>query len=277
MKTKNRIRLRDTDIYYEIRGRGMPVLIIHGWSVDHRLMSGSMESAFRGDTKAFRRIYVDLPGMGKSGVNPSIKSADDVVGVLLDFIDAVLPETKFLLVGESWGGALCRGILEHRKDFVAGFCFLCPVTVTDRKDIERPVRTILEKDEAFLETLTERERELFTSLAVVQTKTCWKAFKRDVYGTLIGNDKEYLGRVLKGEFRDLNYLRPFTFEKPVLILTGRQDIAVGYREQTECFMDFPRATLAVLDMAGHNLQIERNGVFLALLRDWLRRVRSYRG
>lgn len=276
MKTKNHIRLRDTDIYHEIRGRGTPILIIHGWSVDHRLMSGSMEDAFRKE-KGFQRIYVDLPGMGKSGVNPAIKTADDVVGVLLDFIDAVLPEREFLLVGESWGGALCRGILEHRKDFVAGLCLLCPVTVSLRKDIERPVRTVIEKDEAFLETLTERERKLFTSLAVVQTKKYWKVFKRDVYGTLIKNSEEYLGRVLKGEFRDQNYLRPFTFEKPVLILTGRQDVAVGYKEQTECFMDFPRATLAVLDKAGHNLQIEQGGVFHALLADWLRRVRSYRG
>jgi pimeloyl-ACP methyl ester carboxylesterase len=239
-------------------------------------MSGSMENVFKKENKGFQRIYVDLPGMGKSSVNPAIKTADDVVGILLDFIDAVLPERNFLLVGESWGGALCRGILEHRKDSVAGLCLLCPVTVSGRKDIERPVRTVIEKDEMFLETLTERERKLFTSLSVVQTRKCWKAFKRDVYGTLIKNNEEYLGHILKGEFRDHKYLGPFTFEKPVLILTGRQDVAVGYKEQTEYFMDFPRATLAVVDKAGHNLQIEQEGVFHALLADWLRRVRSYR-
>jgi hypothetical protein len=37
-------------------------------------------------------------------------------------------------------------------------------------------------------------------------------------------------------------------------------------------MDFPRATLAVLDAAGHNLQIEQERLFQTLLGDWLDRV-----
>ena len=40
------------------------------------------------------------------------------------------------------------------------------------------------------------------------------------------------------------------------LLTGRQDISVGYQNIIEIIEEYPRATLAVLDMAGHNLQIE---------------------
>lgn len=30
----------DVPVYYEVRGEGRPILIIHGFSVDHRLMEG---------------------------------------------------------------------------------------------------------------------------------------------------------------------------------------------------------------------------------------------
>ena len=36
--------------------------------------------------------------------------------------------------------------------------------------------------------------------------------------------------------------------------------------------NYPRAAFAVLDGAGHNLQIEKDQVFTALVRDWLNRV-----
>ena len=39
--------VKEIPIYYEILGSGMPVLMIHGWSVDHRLMKGCMEPVLK--------------------------------------------------------------------------------------------------------------------------------------------------------------------------------------------------------------------------------------
>jgi pimeloyl-ACP methyl ester carboxylesterase len=62
------------------------------------------------------------------------------------------------------------------------------------------------------------------------------------------------------------------FERPTLILTGRQDDAVGYLDQWRLLPHYPRATFAVLDVAGHNLQIEQPELFTALMLEWLDRV-----
>lgn len=35
---------------------------------------------------------------------------------------------------------------------------------------------------------------------------------------------------------------------------------------------YPRATFAVLDMAGHNLQIEQSDMFNTLVHNWLERI-----
>ena len=53
------------EIYYEDYGEGQPILMIHGFSPDHRLMSGCMEPIFK-EREGYRRIYINLPGMGQS-------------------------------------------------------------------------------------------------------------------------------------------------------------------------------------------------------------------
>ncbi|MGC9670528.1 alpha/beta fold hydrolase [Planosporangium sp. 12N6] len=62
------------------------------------------------------------------------------------------------------------------------------------------------------------------------------------------------------------------FERPTLILTGRQDDSVGYVDQFALLPHYPRASFAVVDVAGHNLQIDQPALFDALVREWLDRV-----
>jgi hypothetical protein len=47
---------------------------------------------------------------------------------------------------------------------------------------------------------------------------------------------------------------------------------VGYRDAWNLIENYPRATFAVLDRAGHHLQIEQNMLFYALMEEWLKRV-----
>ena len=62
------------------------------------------------------------------------------------------------------------------------------------------------------------------------------------------------------------------FEGPSLIVAGRQDKMSGYLDSVDLLSEFPRATLALLDAAGHGLAWERPEVVDTLVRDWLARV-----
>ncbi|WP_245812005.1 alpha/beta fold hydrolase [Actinophytocola xinjiangensis] len=64
------------------------------------------------------------------------------------------------------------------------------------------------------------------------------------------------------------------FDRPALILTGRQDHVTGYQDQFALLPHYPRASFAVLDVAGHNLHIEQAGLFAAHLGEWLDRVEA---
>lgn len=60
-------QVRQAEIYYEDIGEGKPILMIHGFSPDSRLMTGCMEPLFTNRT-GYRRIYIDLPGMGNKEI-----------------------------------------------------------------------------------------------------------------------------------------------------------------------------------------------------------------
>ena len=72
-------------LYYEIIGNGIPIIMLHGYSCDNKLMQGAFEPIFKeiGENK-FQRIYLDLPGMGITKTTGKIKNADDMLGVLLN-------------------------------------------------------------------------------------------------------------------------------------------------------------------------------------------------
>jgi pimeloyl-ACP methyl ester carboxylesterase len=55
------------------------------------------------------------------------------------------------------------------------------------------------------------------------------------------------------------------FPAPTLILVDRQDAAVGYRDQWRLIENYPRGTTAILDRAGHGLEVEQQALFRALV------------
>ena len=57
--------VRGTPIYFESYGDGMPIVALHGFPTDHRSMKGMLEPIFTERT-GYKRLYLDLPGMGKS-------------------------------------------------------------------------------------------------------------------------------------------------------------------------------------------------------------------
>ena len=73
-------------VYYEEFGEGKPILIIHGLACNIELMKGCIEPIFK-KVNGYKRIYIDLLGMGKSN-NYSLEyaSSDKILEMLLSFI-----------------------------------------------------------------------------------------------------------------------------------------------------------------------------------------------
>lgn len=139
------------------------------------------------------------------------------------------------------------------------------------KERRLPDKQVIVQDREFLNTLTSTDREEFCELAVVANEYTYRRFKEEIKPGLAIANYEFIERLQKNYSLTMDFHHK-KYEKPVLLLAGRQDISVGYQDIIGIIDDYPRATLAVLDMAGHNLQIEQPELFESLVGEWIRRT-----
>jgi pimeloyl-ACP methyl ester carboxylesterase len=270
-------QIRDVKVYYEEQGAGRPLLMLHGWGLDHRHMRSEMEPVFAGRS-GWRRIYVDLPGCGRTPAAGWITSQDHILELMLTFVQEIIRGERFAAAGVSAGALLARGVGYHLARQMDGLLLVVPVVVAEDAKRERRAAITLARDEALLAQLEPDEREMLRG-AVVQSRNYLDALRRSYIPALKICDEGFLEPIRQDAVRyglsfgvdDLQ--RPFP--APTLILLGRQDAAVGYRDQWRLVENYPRGTMAILDRAGHGLAIEQQTLFRALVSEWLDRVEEY--
>jgi len=246
--------------------------MLHGFTPDHRLMSGCMEPVFS-QREGWKRIYIDLPGMGKTEGHASIQNSDGMLDLVLKFIDTIIPDESFLIAGESYGGYITRGVISKRKEKIDGVAFICPLIIPDASMRQVPPHTVIYRDNKFLSQLNTEERENFSSKFVVLNEYNWQRYLEEIIAGIKLADEAFLTKILKQYAFSFEVDSQISlYEKPSLFLLGKQDSVTGYRDAWNLLDKYPRATFAVLDKAGHNLQIEQDALFHSLINEWLDRV-----
>jgi pimeloyl-ACP methyl ester carboxylesterase len=267
-------KVRDLTIYYEQVGSGRPLLALHGWPLDHRHMAYDLEPLFAGRA-GWRRIYPDLPGMGKTPGADWITCQDQMLEVVLEFMDAVAPGERYVVAGASYGGYLARGVVHHRGAQLDGMMIVVPVVEIDPEKQELPTHRVLREDPEFLAALGPDEQDLPGILVVQSIELLdWSRTYLAPAGALA--DRAFLDRLRANYAFSFDVDSPAEpFPAPSLIVTGRFDHWCGYREAYRLLDNYSRATYAVLDRAGHALSAEQSGLFRALASEWLDRVEEY--
>jgi pimeloyl-ACP methyl ester carboxylesterase len=254
----------DVPVHYVEQGEGSPVLVLHGAGVDHREVMACLDPVLDAPT-GYRRIYPDLPGMGRTPAPETIRSADDVLGLLLAFINGVIGDQPMLAAGHSAGGYYAQAIAGQRPEQVVGLALLCPLLagIHDVPEHDVVVSSGNLGDDEF--------RNYFT----VQTAETLDRYERYVQPAAQLADRSALARI--GERWELTTgpQEKAPYRCPTLLVTGRQDSALGYSRAWELLGQYPRATFAVLDRAGHALPHEQPELLRALVTEWLDRVREH--
>jgi pimeloyl-ACP methyl ester carboxylesterase len=114
--------------------------------------------------------------------------------------------------------------------------------------------------------------EMFESMAVVVTAETVRRHALEVEEPLLVADAEAIARIESrygGSFPLVS-----SFDRPSLVVLGRQDNVLGFNDQWRQTGQWPRATVAVIDRAGHGLTADQPDLLTVLMRDWLDRVAS---
>jgi len=265
----------DLSIYYETRGEGTPLLAIHGFYVDHQVMTGCIEPIFS-RRSGWKRIYIDLPGMGRTRAPSWLHNVDQMLDAIIEFCENVLPDDQFLIAGESYGGYLARGLVRSLPERLNGALLICPVIIADRTQRDLPTRRVFVKDEPFLASIAPSEQKSWLERAlVVQDKQRWDRFAQDIIPGMNANDEAFIKRFETSPGYSFSFdvdQLPRPFDRPALILVGRQDAFVGYRDSLKLIANYSRGTFAILDRAGHGLEVEQETVFNCLVDELIDRV-----
>ena len=253
-------RVGDVDLRYVEHGTGTPVVVLHGAGVDHR----EPEACFDPTLDRYgglRRIYPDLPGMGRTRAPESVRSADDVLDVLLGLVDEVAGDGRALVAGHSAGAYYAQAIAARRPARVAGLALICPL-LPETHDVP-PHRVVVGNGDL--------GDDDFRSYFVVQTQEMLDRYQQYVAPGAAMADHEAMERIgdrwrLTDPPADLP-----AYPGPTLLVAGRLDSTVGYAATADLHAHYSAATLAILDAAGHALPHEQPVLLGALVVDWLDR------
>ncbi|WBU38100.1 alpha/beta fold hydrolase [Homoserinibacter sp. YIM 151385] len=265
----------DPEPYLVRRGRGTPLLFVHGNGVDHRVHL-ELDELFE-ELGGWERIHVDLPGFGRT---PALGEPGGLPE-LADWLAAALPElvgdAEYAVLGSSLGGLLARDLVARDPGRCLGMALLVPVVDAVRARRTLPPPVVLRADPELLASLDPEDAAEYAEMAVEQSREGWERFARAVLPGVRAADEGAMRRL--GEHYELAPLPDAGwggFARPVLIVAGRQDAVVGFEDQERVASMFPAARLAVLDRAGHNIHLDQPERVRALLAEWADRIRTGR-
>lgn len=259
--------------YFEI-GTGNPILIIHGWNENAKVMSFRLEKFFN-LTKNIKRVYVDLPGHGNTPISKDINSTDDILRVITKFTEKLFFNENFLLLGLSYGAYIARGLIYNLTKRIDGVCLLVPLIIGLESKRSIPNFVIVSNEVLSTNLPTNINMKVFNLLSVRNEKTLHEFVN---YMNVVNNEP---GNILfreKMQIESLAYSYSFdvdnlqeSYKRPTLIVTARQDSVVGYENAYSIINNYPRATFVILDRAGHLLEDQVENLSQLIL-DWLKRV-----
>lgn len=256
------------------RGSGTPVLILHGGGLDHRHMLEALEPVFE-STSGWQRVYLDLPGHGHSTVSPKIATQDDVLGLIEAFADTVMAGTPFAVIGESRGSYHAMALAHRRPDALLGMMLVVADAMPDATVETRPPhQTLVAAPDTTTSHASEAAKARFERLVVQRADILDKIERTKVPAGELA-DQDLAARLRENFSFSFDLAAPdIMFDKPCLLVNGRQDAIAGYDDMLLALDRYPRATLAVLDRAGHSVSWEQPALFKALTLEWLDRMRD---
>lgn len=253
----------------QVSGEGTPLIAIHGFGVDYRIMLPLEDMA---DNRPWKRIYLNLPWAEHAEDNGA-RNPREVADAALHEIQEIVGDGKFAIVGNSFGAMVARYAAHILRGQCLGLATLAGVFELDHSVRTLPEYRVVVSDATVLEKAG-RDLDSFAEMAVLQTDEALKLFREFVLPGLRGSNQEIVDRIhsryLEGYSPEQNAQEPF--DAPSLHVFGRQDQVVGFADGLVFKNHYTRGTFVVLDAAGHNLHLEQSNIVGALIRDWLDRM-----
>lgn len=268
------VRLEGRTTYLYTEGTGSTVVYVHGNpgdAGDAQFLQHALAP------KGFRIIAFDRPGHG--GASPASPAPIDVQLAQLDAIIRGQSESPVILVGHSWGGALCMLYARDHPDLVSALVLLAPEAVSDETlqdplaalySAWLPVRIVVENfGVLFAEGVAERDiKRAWGSRPVPSDRMGWlrraaclwarpdqiratNADERSMYAALA----EFWSRECANSFLSLGSSARDNFTPTVIVASACDPLVDSQRHSRALVRHARESVFAMTGMDGHMVPV----------------------
>jgi pimeloyl-ACP methyl ester carboxylesterase len=246
-----KVNINGLSTYYEMQGKGRPVVLLHGWAAD----SGSLRaiSTLLKNTSESKVYAIDLPGFGYSAPPPE----DWDVGAYADFLGAFLKcmdLNKVSLLGHSFGGRIAIKFSAQHPDQVERLVLVDSAGIKPKRKAAYYYRVGLAKILKFV-------RKTFPALQNSKFNPNMGSADYQKAGALRGT-------MVKVVNEDLQPFLPL-IQQPTLLIWGENDQETPVGDALVMKKLIPNSNLEIIKNAGHFCFLDNFAAFQTILLGFL--------
>ena len=270
-------RVNGTRLYYEVRGQGIPMMMMHGGpGLDHTYFLPWFDPV----CAQMELIYYDHRRNGRSERPQSMAEISHDTWIAdADALRAQLSYDRIILFGHSYGGALALEYALKYGDHLAGLVLCCTAPTFDYLDVilenakARGTAEQLKAIEAVLSGTIHEDAE-WQKMWMTYLPLYFKEYDPSV-GTAM--DRRTVYSVAAQNHANTHCLPCFNMldrlgmiTTPTLVISGREDwITPPAQAGERIHAGLPNSESVVFEESGHFPFIEETGPFTKLIADWI--------
>jgi 3-oxoadipate enol-lactonase len=238
------INVTGVRLAYERRGTGSPLVLLHGYPLDHHLWDEVAPLL----TDTFELILPDLRGFGESSTVDSFYTMEDIASDIAALLDHLEIE-KTAMVGHSMGGYVALAFLRLYPERLTGLGLVSTQVLADAPDRrDGRYKSAAEVADKGIASVVETMTPKFTSDARLQ-EFARESMERQQPAGYIGALKAMAERL------DSTPLLS-SINIPVVIVHGDADLLIPLDRAREVKAALPNAHLVEIHGAGHMPMME---------------------
>jgi pimeloyl-ACP methyl ester carboxylesterase len=258
------VKVHEIDLHYVERGRGTPLLLVHGFPLDHTMWQGQID----GLSDKFRLIAPDLRGFGQSGVTPGLATMQLMADDLATLLARLEISQPVVLCGLSMGGYVAwQFALRHRERLTR--LILCDT------------RAVADTTEAAANRIALADRVQRDGPAFIADSMLPKLFAPETLQakapcveqtrhTILRTSPQGIAAASRGMAQRPDMTdRLGQFDLPALVLCGQHDAISTPEEMRGIAQRMPQARFVEIAGAGHMAPLERPAEVNATIRELL--------
>ena len=257
------------ELYVEVAGSGQPIMLIHGWPLDHRMFAPQVAAL----SKYFTVITYDRRGFGKSKAQPDLRLELDDIDSIIDALGAQMAH----VLGMSQGGRIALRYAAARPErirslllqgaVVDGFDVAghddehVPVNeyaeLARRDELQEVISRWLQHPMMWLDDEHENEQRLLQTILadypgsdLIDYDADSYAYATDVYAALAH------------------------FAKPTLLLTGARETYTRRMHAEALMTQIPDCQEVVFENSGHLSNLTEPRLFNQAVVEFCRRIEN---